>query len=94
MMEQCVVNPDYQKWLVKLMGYHFDIQYWPGLENKAAYTLSRINSAVKLMTITVPKVLSLERPIEEVRADESLGKIMNDIEANQVSYPGYLMSHG
>lgn len=75
------------------MGYRFDIQYQPDLENKVADALSRINPAVELMAIIVSKVLSLERLIEEVTADESLGKIVDDIEADWLSHPGYSLSH-
>lgn len=40
-LEQRVVAADHQKWLSKLLGYNFDVEYRPGRENSAVDTLSR-----------------------------------------------------
>ncbi|KAF7812606.1 putative mitochondrial protein [Senna tora] len=40
LLEQLIIDPDQQKWASKLMGYNFEIQYKPGVENKAADALS------------------------------------------------------
>lgn len=39
------------------MGFDFNIQYRPSLENKVADALSRLDSRVFLMALTVPHSL-------------------------------------
>lgn len=36
LLDQQVVQPQYQKWLSKLLGYNFEVQYRPGPENRVA----------------------------------------------------------
>ena len=67
-----MVSEEHQKWLTKLLGYDFGTQYRPGLENKAADALSRLELAVSLMDITVPWVVELEEVENEVQQDENL----------------------
>ena len=49
LLEQMVIQPQYQKWIAKLLGYSFEVVYKPDLENKAVDALSRMlpNSAHK-----------------------------------------------
>lgn len=79
-LEQRLVSEDNQKWLTKLMGFHFDIQYRPGLENKAAEALSRMQPTLNCIAITTPKVLQLGEIKNEVATDEVLGKLVKDLQ--------------
>ncbi|KFK45075.1 hypothetical protein AALP_AA1G340100 [Arabis alpina] len=69
LLEQREINMEYQKWLTKLLGFNFDVQYKPGLENKAADALSR-QEISHLATLSVPATIQLEKIGSEVDKDE------------------------
>ncbi|KAJ0082944.1 hypothetical protein Patl1_11657 [Pistacia atlantica] len=48
--------PKQHKWVVKLMGYDYEIIYRPGHENSTADTLSRKSSSPVLHHLHVPEV--------------------------------------
>lgn len=43
LLQQRITKADQQNWLAKLLGYQFEVVYKPGLENKAADSLSRLH---------------------------------------------------
>ena len=74
-LEQRVIQPQYQKWISKLLGYAFDVVYKPGLENKAADALSRMPPTIHLNQLTTPNIIDVGVIREEVNKDEKLQKI-------------------
>ncbi|KAA0033067.1 transposon Tf2-1 polyprotein isoform X1 [Cucumis melo var. makuwa] len=78
LLEQRVVQSQYQKWVAKLLGYPFEVVYKPGLENKAVDALSRKPPVVQLCGISAPILLDLKIIKEEVEKDEKLQKVVNE----------------
>ena len=76
LLEQRVIQPQYQKWIAKLLGYSFEVVYKPDLENKAADALSRVPPAVHLSQLTAPTLIDLKVIREEMMKDEFLKEII------------------
>ncbi|KAA0037056.1 transposon Tf2-1 polyprotein isoform X1 [Cucumis melo var. makuwa] len=87
LLEQRVVQPQYQRWVAKLLGYSFEVTYQPGLENKAADALSRISPAVQLNQITAPAMIDVDIIKEETRQDPALQEIIRLIEEQGMEIP-------
>ncbi|TYJ97524.1 transposon Tf2-1 polyprotein isoform X1 [Cucumis melo var. makuwa] len=79
LLEQRVIQPQYQKWIAKLLGYSFEILYKPGLENKAADALFQVPSVVQLNQLIVPALIDLKLIREEVDKDDYLKQIIKRI---------------
>ncbi|TYK11209.1 Transposon Tf2-6 polyprotein [Cucumis melo var. makuwa] len=60
LLEQRVIQPQYKKWLSKLLGYSFEVVYKLDLENKAADALSRRPPNIQLNTISAPYLVDLQ----------------------------------
>lgn len=95
LLDQREVTLDYQKWLVKLLNYDFEIIYKPGVENKAADGLSRMVqtegslSSHSLMALTVPTVLQLLDIYEEIDKDVKLQEMIHSCIQEPSKYQGY-----
>ena len=89
MIEQREVQPQFQRWLTKLLGYDFEILYQPGLLKKAADALSRMNPTVELNTLISPGLLDVETVMEEVKSDEELQGIIVVLKENPEGKANY-----
>lgn len=89
LLDQRVVQPQYQKWLSKLLGYDFEIQYRPGPENRVADGLSRVLPAVHLVHLVAPAVLDVDIVSREVRQDPKLTKIIHQLQQDADSVPKF-----
>ena len=82
--EQKEIPIQYAKWLVKLMGFQFTVEYRAGRTNKVADALSRVtykDDAI-LQDISVLFSPDVEAIRQEVLQDPALLKIIHQLEAN------------
>lgn len=89
-----MVNAEYRKWLTKLLGFDFDIEYKPGLENRAANALSRKSGDCHIYALSIPSVLLIDEVIKAETEDQFLGRIRAAIKNNPSSYLRYALVQG
>ncbi|RVW33015.1 Retrovirus-related Pol polyprotein from transposon 17.6, partial [Vitis vinifera] len=94
LLEQRIVNESYQKWAAKLFGYDFEIQFQPGLEDKAVDALSRIPISMELAALMVPSRIDTSLISSQVEADPHLAKIQQRLLVDPDAYPRYSLDHG
>lgn len=94
LLEQREINMEYQRWLTKLQGFDFEIQYKPGLDNKATYALSRKGTEVELFTLTLPAAIQLEEIGTKVDQDPELQQIIKGIKEQNQDYEEYSLVQG
>lgn len=78
LLELRVIQPQYQCYLSKLLGYDFEVQYKPGLENKVADALSRLPPTAHLAVLLVPSIIDVQKIQEEVLEDPKLIQIIEN----------------
>lgn len=76
------------------MGYNFNIQYKPGLENTVADALSRVapiaeDTTNALFALTIRHTLLLNDIEARVLANETLQRMLLDLKHDPTSRPGY-----
>ena len=77
----------HHKWLLKLLGYDFDIQYRPEKENPTVDALSVVMTLASIPILFVLNFSELEEQV--VASDTHLANIMNVIATNPVTYPHF-----
>lgn len=65
---------EYQKWLSKLLGYDFVIEYKKGLDNGAAYALLRLPKALELNTLSFVQGINTAVFSSQVDQDAQVSK--------------------
>ncbi|KAK9126281.1 hypothetical protein Scep_015127 [Stephania cephalantha] len=82
LFEQRVIAPEYQRWILKLLGFQFEIQYKPGSSNAAADALSRF-PCMELQSFTTSSFLDMEVIHSEVLQDSFLGPIFSALQQDK-----------
>ena len=93
LLEQKEVPETYQKWVIKLMGYTFDIQYKAGKANIAADALSRHLALLQIHINTwfAQNAVDLEAIRSAVEQDPELAKTKQEVLDQPESRPRYLV---
>ncbi|GJW15685.1 ty3-gypsy retrotransposon protein, partial [Tanacetum coccineum] len=79
LLEQRLISEEYQKWLTKLLGYDFVVQYKAGNENKAADALSRRGDPPTCLVMSVSGFVNWEDMLEDLVHDPELNSIKESI---------------
>lgn len=94
LLNQREVGVEYQKWLMKIMGFDFDIIYNPGVTNKAADALSRkTDGEIILSAMLTSHNIDWEALNKSVQQDTLLGPIIKRLEAGEEVLPGFTFEH-
>lgn len=72
LLDQTISTSAQQKWLVKLLGYDYEIEYKRGKENSVVDALSRIEGPKSLMAISHSVPYWLEPIQKEIQLDHEL----------------------
>ncbi|KAF8400118.1 hypothetical protein HHK36_013414 [Tetracentron sinense] len=94
LLEQQIVGAEYQKWITKLMGYDFDIQYRSGASNRVADALSRMPDQAECSTLAIPQWQHWDSLRVELAEDEFLKKLRHDITSGTQPHVGFTVEQG
>lgn len=81
--------PSQQKWISKLLGYHFKISYKQGSLNKAADALSRRNEGhAELLVLTVSSLTMgiIEEVMQAYKRDQRIQKVLRQMKEGVSCY--------
>ena len=70
LLEQHAVQPEYQRWLTKLLGYDFEILYQLGLQNRLDDVLSRMHQLIEIKVLAVPSFMDVKLIQKEVKNND------------------------
>lgn len=83
------MNQDYQKWLTKLLGFDFNIEYKASLKNKATNALSRMDATAALMALSIPHTFEVAATRGAIETDKELSRVLNSLRQGHTQFPGY-----
>lgn len=89
------MTPIQQKWITKLLGLNYEIQYRKGTENRAADALSRVrNDGGNCLAITTMSPAWVQDAITSYIGDDYCTKLLAELAVNQLSHPNYTLDSG
>lgn len=96
LLEKCIINTDYQKWVKILLGFDYDIQFRPSPKNKVVDALSQMPTTIvtTLFALSVPYVVDLREIDPQVTQHPCLCNIISDLLVAPDSHLGFSLLHG
>lgn len=94
-MQQREVGSQYQKWVSKLIGLDFEIQYKPRASNRVADALSRKNQGnMELGAAVCTQGVDWSELQQEIERDPTLQQLRNDLQKDANSHTYYSLVEG
>ena len=95
LMDQKALSEEQQKWVLKLLGFRFEIQYKLGNENRVADALSRRRGELLNYSLVSQTYLpGLQDISDEVYNDPKLNTIVQTLLHTPDAHPGYSLRNG
>lgn len=89
LLEQWVIAGEYQRWMTKLLGYDFSIEYKRGLDNKVDDALSRLPPAMEFRLLSIVEGLNIAQFEAQIEGNTTLKAIRNDLLLQTKVHEGY-----
>ncbi|GMI64094.1 hypothetical protein HRI_000078700 [Hibiscus trionum] len=79
---QQAITPSQQKWVVKMMGFDYEVCYRKGIHNKVADVLSRnpLFAECTPLTVSASTTDTLDKIVESWKCDDKLQKLIAELE--------------
>jgi hypothetical protein len=95
LLHQKLTTPAQHVWLVKLLGYDYDIEYKQGKENVPADALSRIPStALSALTTSTISTTFMEEIVQSYNQDPIIQTLIQELQQSPASHPHYTWVNG
>lgn len=95
LLDQKSMNPTQQRWLTKLLGLHYEIQFKSGVENKVADALSRYPSFTSdCSAISTVSPLWVQKVVQSYNHDPVVTKILASKAVDAGAYGDFSISDG
>ena len=93
LLEQRMIDGEHQRWLSKLSGYDFEIQYKPGKENSVADALSRRREPIACHTLTFTAIQNWDDLLNDLSRDVELTLFKKRVLNNEQGLDGYTVEN-
>jgi hypothetical protein len=97
LLEHKVGTPFQQKWITKLLGYDFTVEYKKGVENRVADALSRKEGwaeEVALSLLSIPTPDWIDKLKEQYKIDEELKSLFKKWQSKTLNSAKYAVRDG